>query len=366
MGKHLKPSLLRYSLSVARKDLLIAAGRRIGRCLNTPYLIYYSITNRCNAACITCLRWQSETGAEELTPPENISLMNQIRRWAGPCRISFTGGEPLVREDIEDVLRHCAAIGLGTTLNTNGILLDEKGRGRIAETGVDSIIFSLNSISAQLHDRYKGVPGLHQRITETIQYLCHLPSRPRLGIILLVTKDTYRSLAETVRWAQTLGIDTIDVQPILDIHPKEPTPRSPLCGNEFLHDLYRIDDLAELDKQINLLVNLKQNGVPLITPRRDLEAIKLFFRSPALLIPRRGCSIGFRNLYIAHDGSVQLCPWFPPIGNIRLASLNIIWSSPAAQNQRKELLSCRQPCLAGCMRPYSLAEKVQHFFLINR
>jgi len=356
-----------YAFTVAQKDALISFGKYIQRCLNPPYLVYFSVTYRCNARCTTCLRWQNTDTSGELSLDECKSLASELHRWAGPCNISFTGGEPFKKQDFFELLRYVNSLGLCTNVSSNGIVFDTGACERIIESGLDSIVFSLNSIEPELHNRYKGTPGLHQKITAAIAYLNKKKKRPRIGVLCLITNENYRSLDDFAQWAQALGVDSIDFQPILGIHPANPDLSLPTQDSFFNTPLAQIEDLEALDKQIDLLVQRKKAGCPIVLPIKYLLRIKSFFRKSSQLCLHRGCTVGFRNLYIAHKGDVQLCPWLPPIGNIRKRALRDIWFSKEAAQQRSNMLSCSLPCMGGCMREYGFPEKLSHFlFLIKR
>ncbi len=362
----MKNKFLRYAFAVAKNDLLILIGRYLKRCLSRPYLIYFSVTYRCNARCITCLRWKNVIDERELSVEECKQLLLQLSRWLGSVNISFTGGEPFIKEGFDNLLSYASALKLCTNVSTNGIVFDIPTCERILHTGVDSLIFSLNSLEPSLHNRYKGSEGLHQRIVEAIKYFKQKKSRLRIGVLYLITKDTYKYLEGFVRWARNLGVDSIDFQPLLDIHPQELVFETPLSKKLFSLPIAQIDDLKELDRQIEGLIQCKREGFPIVTPTKELRRIKTFFRDLSQLSSRRYCTVGFRNLYITHTGDVQLCPWYPAIGNIREESLKKLWFSKVAAQQRREILNCKKPCLAGCMREYDLREKIQHFFLFAK
>jgi MoaA/NifB/PqqE/SkfB family radical SAM enzyme len=324
------------------------------------------VTYQCNAQCTTCLRWKNTKDPRELSVTECKGVIRQLKEWLGTCNISFTGGEPFSKEGFYELLEYADSLDLCTNVSSNGIVFDIENCKRIIKTGVSSVIFSLNSVAPALHDRYKGYQGLHQRIVAAIEYIRKMPSGPRVGVLCLITRDTYRSLGDFAQWAHKLGVDSIDFQPILDIHPPGLLFESPLKEDLFSLLLAQIDDIDELDRQIDTLIRLKERGYPIIITAGQLRLIKAFFRGLDRIAFKHNCTVGFRNLYIAHTGDVQLCPWFPPIGNIRTDSLKNLWFSQTAVRQRLEILNCKKPCLAGCMREYGLREKIMHFLSLTK
>jgi len=249
-----KLKFLTYATNVATKDLLINIGKSFHRCFNQPYLVYFSVTYRCNAKCITCLRWQNDSQHEELSFAECKEAILQLRSWIGPCSISFTGGEPFVKEDFCELLKFSNSLNICTTVSTNGIVFEQGSFDKIVKTGVDSLIFSLNSTDCTIHDYYKGQNGLHQKIVEAIQYIKKHKPKIRIGVLCLITKDTYDSLDRFAQWAKEIGVDSIDFQPILDIHPPTLTIGSPLSNSLHSLPLAQIKNLEKLDKQMDLLI----------------------------------------------------------------------------------------------------------------
>ena len=101
-------SVLRYKLT----------GRRI------PIAVAWLITGRCNLNCHYC-KWKEQRRTEELDTATVKNLIDQMRE-AGVRLISFTGGEPLVRQDMGEIIRHVKSHGLVCKLNTNGMLIESR------------------------------------------------------------------------------------------------------------------------------------------------------------------------------------------------------------------------------------------------
>jgi MoaA/NifB/PqqE/SkfB family radical SAM enzyme len=360
----MKLKLIKYAAAVAKNDLLIKVGKHTHKCINHPYLIYFSVTYRCNAKCITCLRWKNTFDDEELSLNECKDIIRQLHNWVGSCNVTFSGGEPFIKDGFLQLLQFTNKLNILTNVSTNGLELDEKMCDEIIKTNVDSLIFSLNSIDPMLHNYYKGSQYAHQKVISAIQYIKRKKNRPRLGVLCIISRDTYKTLNKFAEWAHGIGADSVDFQPILCIQPPELYFESPLSKSLYSIPLAQIDNLNLLDEQIDLLIKRKKEGLPIVLPIKELERVKIYFRNLNQLT-NRYCTVGFRNLYITHRGDVQLCPWFPPVGNIRKETLPNIWTSNKAKNQRLALLSCAKPCLAGCMREYGIKEKLTHFFILG-
>jgi MoaA/NifB/PqqE/SkfB family radical SAM enzyme len=88
-----------------------------------PLLVSWAITNRCNARCAYCNVWDAPS--RELDTGEILSMIDDLKL-LGTKRFHFTGGEPLLRDDIGTILEHCRKNGLSTSMNSNGSLVSQK------------------------------------------------------------------------------------------------------------------------------------------------------------------------------------------------------------------------------------------------
>ena len=88
-----------------------------------PLIVGWSLTHRCNVRCLYCVAWARER--EEMTTKECLDLLDEMAA-CGTVRIQFTGGEPLLRDDLGVLLDRCRSLGIFTTISTNGYLVRER------------------------------------------------------------------------------------------------------------------------------------------------------------------------------------------------------------------------------------------------
>ena len=348
------------AIKIMREDFLIKLGILVKRCINSPYTVTLSITDQCNAQCTTCTRWQTGNEIQELSCDEWQQLIVQMNYWLKPCYISFTGGEPFVKEWFCDLLKFAHKLGVYSNVSTNGIFFTPENYDKITQTGVDFILISLNSLDPEIHNTYKGVKNLHQRIVSAIKYMKN-NSKVRIGVSCIITRDNYRQLSDFASWAHNLGVDSINFQVIRDTFGPNFSAHPSIIASSS-NPYWKIDDLTELDRQLDLLMRQKNNGVPIVTPGYDLNIFKKYFRDP-LSIPRKlRCSVGFRNLIISSTGDVKLCYMFETLGNVKEEEIKDIWFSGNAQKQRMEMLKCGLPCVSACLREFKLSDQIKNFF----
>jgi len=174
-------SVLRYKLT----------GRRI------PVAVAWLITGRCNLNCRYC-KWKSQRRVKELDTAAVEDLIDQMHR-AGVRLISFTGGEPLVRDDVGRIIRHVKGHGLVCKLNTNGLLveprLDELRPLDLLQISVDG--------PPDVQDRFRG-EGTSAKAARAIELARRAGIRVQL--IACLTRDNVERLEEVLDYGLELGV----------------------------------------------------------------------------------------------------------------------------------------------------------------
>ena len=122
-------------------------------------IVSWMTTNRCNLTCKHCYQDASpDACADELTTDEARTLIDQIAR-AGFKVMIFSGGEPLMRPDIYELVSHAAGRGLRPVFGTNGTLITPDVARRLKGAGACAMGISLDSIDPARHDAFRGLAG---------------------------------------------------------------------------------------------------------------------------------------------------------------------------------------------------------------
>jgi MoaA/NifB/PqqE/SkfB family radical SAM enzyme len=167
-----------------------------------PVICSYYLTYRCNARCGFCA-----VGREERVPKAGESSPDVVCRNLGDVRmlgasfVDFTGGEPLLYEGLPYALRYALALGLRTTVTTNGILYPERA-GELAGR-VTILQFSLHGPDRESHDAVTKTPSF-DRVMEGVDKARSLGDRPTF--IHTVTDGNIERVPEVARFAQSLKI----------------------------------------------------------------------------------------------------------------------------------------------------------------
>jgi radical SAM protein len=129
-----------------------------------PMLVIWEVTQACDLACVHCrASAQPERDAGELNTEQGYRLLDEIRSFGEPLMV-FTGGDPLKRPDLYDLIRYSVKIGLRTNVTPSATpLLTAEAIEGFKEAGVTRMAISLDGPDAATHDDFRGIPGTFDR-----------------------------------------------------------------------------------------------------------------------------------------------------------------------------------------------------------
>jgi MoaA/NifB/PqqE/SkfB family radical SAM enzyme len=256
-----------------------------------PVLVHFEVTLRCNARCGFCDYWQTEPGART----DEVADFAAAARFFDPLMITFTGGEPTIRRDLEDLVRGVSeAVRLKyITLITHGGMLTVDRAQSLWSSGVNQFNISLDYLDAR-HDAARGIPGLARKVLDTVDQM------RGAGI-------------DSIRFNTVIRGDNLDqLLPIVD------RAAELRCGVNFslytdakngnTGPLIRRDHADELESVIAALLAYKRRRRGVITSSDHyLAQIPRYVRGEV----REPCQSGLRTIHIDPVGRVKRCPDFP-------------------------------------------------------
>lgn len=129
---------------------------------DTLTLVSWNLTRRCNLACGHCyldaVQRKSEA-QDELTTDEALAVVGQMSAAAPGAMLVLTGGEPLLRDDLECIVNAAAGQGLMPVIGTNGVLLNAARARSLQAAGAVGVGISIDSTNCEFHDRLRGHSG---------------------------------------------------------------------------------------------------------------------------------------------------------------------------------------------------------------
>ena len=140
---------------------------------NKLYGITIDLTQACNYDCLFCFKENVNKRNHELSTSEIKRVLLEVRE-LGCYSIQFTGGEPLLRKDIFEILKYAKKLHFFVTLNTNASLLNEESIIEISNLRIDEIICSLHSLD---NDNYKKIMGTNEDVSKIKNSLIQLKAQ---------------------------------------------------------------------------------------------------------------------------------------------------------------------------------------------
>jgi radical SAM protein with 4Fe4S-binding SPASM domain len=136
-----------------------------------PRLIAFEVTRRCRYHCKHCRANAGPEGSEELNTKQCKKIIASITKFAKPILI-LTGGEPMERADLYELIEYAKEKGLRVVMATCGYLLDDDSMAKLKKAGISALAFSIDGSFAETHDRFRESPGAFDTVikaTETVK-----------------------------------------------------------------------------------------------------------------------------------------------------------------------------------------------------
>ena len=316
--------------------------------ISPPTRVLINVTIRCNLSCKHCDNWKMKN-YKELTTQQWKKIILYLKKWLGNFELIIGGGEPLIREDIIELIGLCAKNKLHTVLDTNGYIIDRKLAKQIVDSGLSVLNISLDGIKAETHDYTRGKKGVYQKIIEAIEYLNYFRKDKHMNLTLstIIMNTNIDEIPLLYDFVIEKGIDGIYFLPLF-----------PNFNSKFDNEWYKKSELwpKDLKKLFNLidwLINqkIKKDNLRhpiIINSIEHLKLIKKYYENPEKKI-NAVCITGRKMFSITEDGNILLCPFFEPIGNILKNDLDYLWRSKQAEEMRTRINNCERNCkILGC------------------
>lgn len=293
-------------------------------------VVVWNVTRRCNLHCIHCYSSsQDRDYPNELSTEEGRALLDDLAAFGVPT-VLFSGGEPLMRDDLFELVAHARERGLRCVLSTNGTRIDRETAGRIIAAGFSYVGISFDGIG-RVHDKVRGKSGAYDASLQALRLLRDLGMR--VGLRFTVHRKNVDQLPAIFDLLEQEDIDRCCIYHLAysgrgeRIQSTDLTPAETRAAVEYVFD--RAEDFRKrgLDKEI-LTVDNAADSIMLLNrvrerqPRRAKEVWQM-------LAWNGGNQSGIAISSIDPAGSVHVdqFSWNYNIGNVRLRPFSEIWTN---------------------------------------
>ena len=292
-----------------------------------PSLVSWNLTAACNLRCSHCYLGAGARADGELDTGEALAVVDELAG-LGTEMLILTGGEPLLRRDLYDIARRAADQGLIVVMGTNGLLLDDDVAVRLVASGVKGIGVSVDSVDADRHDAFRGLPGAWQGALRAVD-ACRAAG---LQVVIQTTlkSDNLDELPQLVDLAKAKGAQAFNAYYLVCTGRGERL--TDITPQQYEHTLgVLIESQSEHLGQIMLRAKCAPN-VGRVACEKGIP-----------MAGSAGCLAGRSYVRIGPTGEVTPCPYMPTsVGNVRDGGIGTLWvSAPLFRDLRRKELGGR-------------------------
>lgn len=275
-----------------------------------PLVVSWNVTRKCNLKCSHCyINATKDELQGELNTEEAKRLIDQITDVSRPLLI-LSGGEPLLRSDIYELIRYGTDKGLRMGLGSNGSLIDEAVAKNLMDAGVKTVSFSLDSCTPERHDDFRGVKGSWQKAVQAITALRQ--NGVLVQVNTTVTQQNHGEIDEIMSLAEGLGVENFHLFFLV------PTGRGT-----------RIADISPAMYEGMIKSTFAKTGKHRLNVRPSCAPQFMRIAKDMGLDMRqwiRGCIAGLYYCRVYPNGDITPRPYLPiKLGNIREKTFSEIW-----------------------------------------
>lgn len=283
-------------------------------------IVSWNVTNACNMYCAHCYRDAGCKAEDELSTEQAKKLLTEIKR-AGFQIMIFSGGEPLMRPDILELVKFADSLGLFPVFGTNGTLITPQMAKDLKAAGARAMGISLDSLDAAKHDKFRSFPGGWQGAVDGMKN-CKAAGLP-FQIHTTVMDWNAPELEDMIDFAVEIGARAHHFFFLV------PTGRAATIEEESLR--------AEQYEDVLTRIMRKQQAVPIeLKPTCAPQFLRIAAELGMKSRFHRGCLAGLSYCIISPKGKVQPCAYLKEyLGDVRETPFDEIWkNNPVLQKLR--------------------------------
>lgn len=337
-------------------DYLSPSGRA-----SPPLVINVLLTSRCNLKCAMCSAWEFRSQRFQELKASDLDFLAASVKSFHPT-FYFGGGEPLVRDDILDLVEAVKRHGLPLGMVTNGLLLTPERGERLQQLGLDHILISLHGPEAT-HDAITGTPGAFKRTTANIAAFCRPGHKTSVMLNFVLSRDNIDHIHDLIALGRSLGVDRVRIEHLLFMTEEDQRRHKLWCAKNLPAALAPASHASTLICQQAAVAGFSRDLPGLLEDVRRRWGAFVFIK-PALTVEEvrgwysegyeshRRCLFVWRSLFVDPEGYVIPCQHYAglKLGNVLREPLLEIWNSPRYRLFRRTIRKGLMPACARCCK----------------
>ena len=317
--------------------------------MKRPDFCVVEVSHRCMFRCKMCNYWQSKEDPEELNLNHLYRFISSLKEFVGiPFEMNISGGEPLMKKGMLDLVEFIANQGFRFSMVTNGYLIDKCLAKRIADSGLSFLAISLDSLDENINDFLRGTIGAHRKVLEALEFFDTYRGRlQNITLQTIITGKNLDTILDLVKWAKDRQVS----HSFMAITRPNMVPVDPEWYKKDEFNFLWPKDISRVLHILDELIKLKKSGYRIDNPIGQLERFKLYFSDPEKFVRDTPCSLGDGIIHVNPKGDVYLCCEMESVGNIKEGNIGSIWTSQKAESIREKIRHCQRNC-AGMVNCY--------------
>ncbi len=321
---------------------------------NVRPVVVWNCTRRCNLRCAHCYAASdAQAGTDELTTVEAKAFLDDLAAF-GAAVVLLSGGEPLLRDDLFELLTHAAGRGLRCVLSTNGTNIDADAARRLAAAGVAYVGVSLDAATPALHDRFRGRDGAYAAALAGLRHA--QAAGLRVGLRFTMTRDNLDEIDGVFDLLTREGIGRVCFYHLVPIGrggSLQEVLVSPARQREAVERIFdRTREMQRAGQGVEVLTVGNHVDGPLAYLRLLRDDPDRARRAYDLLRRNGGNRSGQAIACVGWDGSVHPDQFWrtQTLGNVRTTPFSQLWSQPKPTGLLSQLRNRRPLLPSRCRR----------------
>jgi len=277
--------------------------------------------------------------ADELSTKDVTSMITQMDALK-INNVILSGGEPLTRDDLFEIIQYASGFGINTILLTNGTIINEEIVNKINSSGLKSIWVSIDGLEGR-HDYIRG-EGAFKKSMYFIKTVLERCPNVSLNIATIIMNCNLEDIPQLLLLWEKMKIKQVSFQAVI--------PDNTDWNNKEKEDSLLIPEhrFFVLDKVIDAIIAFKKRNDIISNNYYFLELIKHYFKEDLHKMKRKAhCYEGFKRFTITAGGRIWICGTEMKSSVVK-KGLSKCWNSSEVRKKRKQMLKCRQLCLQAC------------------
>ncbi|MBF0344866.1 MAG: radical SAM protein [Nitrospirae bacterium] len=275
-----------------------------------PYIVSWNVTGQCNLLCPHCYIDAKERALGDLSTKQAKGVIDGLYELNENLMLVLSGGEPMLRDDIYELVEYSANRGFITVMGSNGTLLTKDKLKRLRDAGLKGVGISIDSVSSSYHDSFRLFYGAWNLSMSALRFAKEVGIETQVDIT--VTDRNYKEIDKFVDMAVELGSKAVNFFFLV-------------CTGRAMKGFISTENY---EAALNKIVRLSDSEKRIMVRARCAPHIYRILHEDKVHIPQgtRGCLAGRTYMRIDPVGNITACPYMPDVlGNVKEDSIVDIW-----------------------------------------